>query len=72
MLIRPNTIMGRTNGRNMVVKKLLAKYNVNLDLKDRQYGQTLLSWAAEHGHEASVQRLLNTGLAEIDSKGKVG
>ena len=35
MLIRPNTIMGRTTGRNMVVKKLLAKYNVNLDLEDK-------------------------------------
>ena len=33
-------------------------------------GRTLLRWAAEHGHEAMVKLLLDTGKAGIDSKDK--
>jgi hypothetical protein len=60
------------NGYNDVVNLLLAKDNIDPDLKDTQYGQTPLSWAAENGHEAVVKLLLETGKVEVDSKDKYG
>jgi ankyrin repeat protein len=35
-------------------------------------GRTLLSWAAENGHEATVKQLLNTSKVEVDSKDMYG
>ena len=40
-----------------MVKLLLAKDGIDPDLKDSQYGQTPLSWAAQNGHEAVVKLL---------------
>jgi hypothetical protein len=60
------------NGYNAVVNLLLAKDDINPDLKDSQYGQTPLSWAARNGHEAIVKLLLETGQVEADSKDKYG
>ncbi|KAL1856463.1 hypothetical protein Daus18300_010730 [Diaporthe australafricana] len=50
-----------------VAVKMLLRHCQNLDSKD-SYGRTPLSYAAENGHEAIVQLLLDTGKAEIDSK----
>jgi hypothetical protein len=58
------------NGNNAIVNLLLAKDNIDPDLKDSQYGRTPLSWAARDGHEAVVKLLLETGQVEVDSKDK--
>ncbi|KAF2831830.1 purine and uridine phosphorylase [Ophiobolus disseminans] len=47
-------------GHSVFVKLLLEK-GADLELKDMQYGQTPLSWAAEKGHEAVVKLLLDKG-----------
>ncbi|KAG4437278.1 hypothetical protein IFR05_007255 [Cadophora sp. M221] len=60
------------NGYNAVVNLLLAKDDIDPDLKDNQYGQTPLSWAAENGHEAVVKLPLETGKVEVDSKDNGG
>jgi hypothetical protein len=52
------------NGYNAIVNLLLAKDDIDPDLKDSQYGQTPLSWAARNGHEAVVKLLLETGQVE--------
>ena len=36
------------------------------------YGQTLLSWAAENGHEAAAQLLLHTGKVDVDARDENG
>ena len=41
-------------------------------MKDTQYSQTPLSWAAEQGHEAVVKLLLETDKVKVDSKDKNG
>jgi ankyrin repeat protein len=46
------------------------EYSLNVDAKDH-YGQTPLLWAAENGHTATVQLLLEKG-AEIESKDELG
>ncbi|XP_014555772.1 hypothetical protein COCVIDRAFT_64178, partial [Bipolaris victoriae FI3] len=56
------------NGHDAVVRLLLAKDDVDPDMKDSQSNRTPLSWAAEKGHEAIFQLLLDTGNVEIDSK----
>ena len=43
-------------GHEAVVRLLLEKA-VDVDSKDKDYGRTPLSWAAEDGHEAVVQLL---------------
>ncbi|KAL9096319.1 MAG: hypothetical protein Q9165_001316 [Trypethelium subeluteriae] len=40
----------------------------NLDLKDREYGRSPLSWAAENGHEAMVETLLRNDSVNPDSE----
>ena len=45
------------NGREAVVKLLLATGKVDVDAKDNTYGRTPLSWAAGNGHEAVVKLL---------------
>jgi ankyrin repeat protein len=50
-----------------MVMKLLIKHNdvhVNMIINK----ETLLSWAAERGHEAVVKLLLETGKVDVDSK----
>jgi ankyrin repeat protein len=56
------------NGDDAVVRILLAKADMDPDLKD-YFQQTPLSWAAGHGHEAVVKLLLATGKVDVDSKG---
>src|SRR5438045_170711 len=41
--------------------KLLLEKGAKLETKDEEYGQMLLSWAAEYGHEAVVKLLLEKG-----------
>ncbi|KAH8724299.1 hypothetical protein GQ44DRAFT_750330 [Phaeosphaeriaceae sp. PMI808] len=55
-------------GHEAVVKLLLEK-GADLELKDKKYGQTPLSWAVEKGHEAVVKLLLEKG-ADLESKDK--
>ena len=43
--------------------KLLLEKGAELETKDREYGQTPLSWAAGNGHEAVVKLLLEKGSA---------
>jgi ankyrin repeat protein len=43
------------------------KSNVNIEAKDGYYSRTALSWAAENGHKAVVELLLEKG-AEIEAK----
>jgi ankyrin repeat protein len=49
------------------VVKLLLEKGAELESKDKDFGQTPLSWAAECGHEAVVKLLLEKG-AELESK----
>ncbi|KAL8367828.1 hypothetical protein RB599_003644 [Gaeumannomyces hyphopodioides] len=59
------------NGREAVVKLLLATGKVDVDSKDKR-GRTPLSWAAENGHEAVVKLLLATGKVDVESKDDSG
>ena len=47
--------------------KLLLEKGAELEAKDKNYGRTPLSWAAEKGHEAVVKLLLEKG-AELEAK----
>ena len=47
--------------------KLLLEKGADVESKDRRYGRTPLSWAAEEGHEAVVKLLLEK---ETDVKSK--
>ena len=47
--------------------KLLLEKGADVESKDRHYGRTPLSWAAENGHEAVVKLLLEKG-ADVESK----
>src|SRR2546423_6519344 len=42
-------------GHEAVVRLLLATGQVDANSKERLWGQTPLSWAVEHGHEAVVR-----------------
>ena len=50
--------------------KLLLEKGADVESKDREYGQTPLSWAAEKGHEAAVKLLLEKG-ADVESKERI-
>ena len=56
------------NGYDPAVKLLLAKNDIDPDLRDGQYSRTPLSWAAEGGHEAVVKLLLETSKVKVDSR----
>jgi hypothetical protein len=43
------------------IAELLLEQDANVDAKDSKYGQTPLSWAAEHGHEEIIKLLTQTG-----------
>jgi hypothetical protein len=60
------------NGYDAVVKLLLAKDGVDVDLKDSQHSRTPLSWAACGGHKAMVKLLLETGKVEINARDTKG
>ena len=44
-------------------------FQINLEIKDKEYGRTPLSWAAWNGHEAVVKLLLEKG-ADMETKDK--
>ena len=46
-------------------------FQIDLETKDKEYGQTPLSWAAGNGHEAVVKLLLEKG-AGLETKDKYG
>jgi hypothetical protein len=48
-----------------VVKVLLETGKANVEAKDDRYGQTLLSWAAEKGHEAGGQAVTGQDLSRL-------
>jgi ankyrin repeat protein len=52
---------------NNLLLRLLKKGTMDTSVGDK-YGQTPLSWAARHGHEAVVKLLLDTGKVEAHSK----
>jgi len=54
--------------REAVVKLLLEK-GAEIEAKDKDYGRTALSWAAEKGHEVVVKLLLEKG-AELEAEDK--
>jgi ankyrin repeat protein len=54
-----------------VVKMLLARSDVKADLEDKD-GRTLLSWAAQMGHDAVVKSLLKSGKVDADSEDEDG
>lgn len=61
------------NGHDAVVHLLLAKDDVDPDMKDSQSNRTPLSWAAEKGHETIVQLILskddvNPGLKDVSGR----
>ena len=49
--------------------KLLIEEGAELESKDKEFGQTPLSLAAEHGYEAVVKLLIEKG-ADLESKDK--
>ena len=55
-------------GHEVAAKLLLKTGKVDVDSKDKEYGQTPLSWAARGGHEAVAKLLLETGKVDVDSK----
>ncbi|KAF7556652.1 hypothetical protein G7Z17_g1186 [Cylindrodendrum hubeiense] len=57
-------------GVEWAVKSLIDE-QANVDQKDSN-GQTPLSWAAERGHAAAVQLLLDTDRVDVDGQDKVG
>ncbi|KAI8712988.1 NACHT domain-containing protein [Fusarium sp. LHS14.1] len=62
-------------GHEAIVKLLLEKENVDPDSKNaaqRNWGRTLLSYAAENGHESIVELLVNTGRVNIDAVDEIG
>jgi ankyrin repeat protein len=48
----------------VVVKLLLEQEGVDLNCKNRDYGQTPLSWAAENGHSEGVKLLKVTSRSQ--------
>src|ERR1700722_15890143 len=58
-------------GREVVVKLLLARDDVDADSKESD-GRTPLSWAAENGHEAVVKLFLPRDDVDADSEGSNG
>ena len=56
-------------GLLMAILKRADRGTVDVDAKDRS-GRTLLSWAAQNGHEAVVKLLLATGKVERVGRGK--
>jgi ankyrin repeat protein len=59
--------VGAWNKHEAIVKLLLEK-GVDVKSRDRDYGQTPLSWAAAKEHETAVKLLLKKG-ADMESKG---
>jgi ankyrin repeat protein len=51
--------------RHEAVVKLLSEKGVELETKDKNYGQTPLLWAAENGHKAVVKLLLEKGAKKL-------
>jgi ankyrin repeat protein len=54
-------------GDEVILTFLCASGKLDVETKDKNYGQTPLSWAAEKGHEAVVKLLLEKG-AEMETK----
>lgn len=59
------------NGDDAIIGILLAKVDVDPDLKDH-FQRTPLSWAAGNGHEAVVKLLLETGKVDAHSRDTKG
>ena len=65
------TSMPMTASMSTLSKLLLNQSNVDVDSKDKDNGQTLLSLAAEKGHEAVV-KLLEADKVNVDSGSNFG
>src|SRR3984957_4453986 len=60
------------NGHEAIVELLLARDDVDVNSKDRQYGLTPLLWAASNGHEAVVKQFLARDDVNTNSKDSNG
>jgi len=58
-------MVGSYFGHEAVVKLLLETGKVDPESKDKEYGQTPLSWAVRNGHKAVVKLLLEKGAREL-------
>lgn len=64
--------MGRRERYSEVVELLLAKDDVDPDVKAGQYDHTVLFLAAKGGHEAVIKVLLERGKVDINATDKIG
>jgi ankyrin repeat protein len=68
----PESQYAAGNGYDAIINTLNRKCDVDKDVKDYHHGRLLHSWAAANGHVAVVKALLDTGKADIESKGWSG
>ena len=54
-----------------MVKLLLNTDGINVNFKDKDYGQTALLFTAENGHEAVVKLLLSINGIDVNSKDRI-
>ena len=59
-----------TWGLSITTQRLLKNPKLDVEVKDKKYGQTPLSWAAEHGHTAVVEMFLEAG-ADTEARDKI-
>ncbi|KAL9096562.1 MAG: hypothetical protein Q9165_001049 [Trypethelium subeluteriae] len=59
-------------GLTRTIQRVLERGKVDVDAKDTKHKQTALCWAAEYGHEAIVELLLEMVHADVDSKDACG
>ena len=55
-------------GHVSIVEMLIKRGDVNINSRDKEYGQTPLSWAAKKGHEAVVRMLTERDDVDINAK----
>ncbi|ROT35327.1 ankyrin [Sodiomyces alkalinus F11] len=67
-----NALHATSEGGHVEAVKLLLEKGADVNIKDDDYGQTPLSWAAENGHEKVVKLLLGRDEVDVDTQDKLG